>query len=153
MLQANFFQAHQYCQYNNRELMTIDSKEEETAFMNLLNSKGENFHVQNCDDNFFSLVLDFEFKTAKSFWTSGNDLGEEGKFFYLTNGQSVGPINWAKDEPNNSKKPDSNETENCMAYTMTENLKFYRLFDHWCSLKLYFVCQEVQQKQTFSNVK
>lgn len=39
-LQANFFRAHQYCQINNMELLTIDSKEEETAFVNLINSKG-----------------------------------------------------------------------------------------------------------------
>lgn len=38
---ANFFKAHQYCQLHNLELLTIDSNEEEIAFLNLLNSKGE----------------------------------------------------------------------------------------------------------------
>lgn len=39
-MQANFFKAHQYCQIHDMELLTVDSKEEETAFLNLLNSKG-----------------------------------------------------------------------------------------------------------------
>ncbi|CRK96055.1 CLUMA_CG009492, isoform A [Clunio marinus] len=123
---ANFFRAHQYCQLNNMELLTIDSKEEESVFMNLINAK------------------DFEFKTAKDFWTSGNDLGEEGKFYFLTNGKSVGKLNWAKNEPNNGRRADSNETENCMGYTMTENLKFYRLFDRFCSIKSNFICQSIE---------
>lgn len=40
--QANFFRAHQYCQFNNMELLTIDTKAEESAFLNLINNKGEN---------------------------------------------------------------------------------------------------------------
>ncbi|KAG5678669.1 hypothetical protein PVAND_008322 [Polypedilum vanderplanki] len=126
---ANFFKAHQYCQINNLELLTIDSKEEEITFLNLLNSK------------------EFEYKSAKDFWTSGTDLGNEGKFFFLSNGKSIGTFTWAHDEPNNMRKSDSNETENCMAYSMTDNLKFYRLFDRFCSLKFFFVCQEVQRKK------
>lgn len=88
---------------------------------------------------------DFEFKSAKSFWTSGTDLGGEGKFFFLSNGKSIGQLNWANDEPNNAKRADSNETENCMGYTTTDNLKFFRLFDRFCSLQYYFVCQDPQQ--------
>lgn len=98
--------------------------------------------------NFFRFI-DFEHRTAKDFWTSGTDLGNEGKFFFLSNGKSIDQLTWARDEPNNAKRNDSNETENCMAYTMTENLKFYRLFDRFCSLKLYFVCQEIQRRKTY----
>jgi hypothetical protein len=97
------------------------------------------------------LFLDFEFKSTPQWWTSGTDLGEEGKFFYMTNGKSIGSLSWAEDEPNNAKKQDTTETENCMAYTTTNNLKFYRLFDKFCSLKFNFVCQEIQQKPEFGN--
>lgn len=91
-----------------------------------------------------TFVLDFEFKSGKQFWTSGTDLSEEGKFFFLSTGRSIGQLNWSNNEPNNGRKPDSNETENCMAYAVTDNLKFYRLFDRFCSLKFNFVCQIVQ---------
>jgi hypothetical protein len=94
----------------------------------------------------FFCLEDFEHKTSKHFWTSGTDLGDEGKFFFLSNGRSVGQLNWSKNEPNNARKPETNETENCMGYTMTENLKFYRLFDRFCSLKFNFVCQEPQKR-------
>lgn len=92
----------------------------------------------------FSFVQDFEFKNAKSFWTSGTDLGEEGKFFFLSNGKDVGQLNWANNEPNNGKKSESNETENCMAFLSTDTLKFYRLFDTFCSTQWSFVCQNIQ---------
>lgn len=80
------------------------------------------------------------------FPSSSKDLGNEGKFFFLSNGKSIGPLTWAHDEPNNGRRSDSNETENCMSYTMTENLKFFRLFDRFCSMKFYFVCQEAQKR-------
>lgn len=98
------------------------------------------------------VVEDFEFKSAKHFWTSGTDLGDEGKFFFLTNGKAVGKLNWAQNEPNNAKKAESNETENCMGYMMTENLKFYRLFDTFCSLMFNFVCQNVPPNETFNKI-
>ncbi|CAG9800357.1 unnamed protein product [Chironomus riparius] len=133
IFKANFFKAHQYCQLHNLELLTIDSKDEEIAFLNLLNSK------------------DFIHKSAKDFWTSGTDLGNEGHFFFLSNGKSVDELTWAHGEPNNAKKSDSNETENCMSFTMNENLKFFRLFDRFCSMKFYFICQETRQRRR-SNV-
>lgn len=126
------------------ELLTIDSKEEEALFLNLLNNKGETFTSRRRSSTKFSIVQDFEFKNAKSFWTSGTDLGEEGKFFFLSNGKDVGELNWANNEPNNGKKSESNETENCMAFLSTDTLKFYRLFDTFCSMQSSFVCQNIQ---------
>lgn len=126
--------------------MTIDSKEEEAAFLNLINGKGEAFKIYSkvtvASESFF-LISEFEYKIGKEFWTSGTDLADEGKFFYLSSGKDVGQLNWSKDEPNNARRAESNETENCMAYTMTDNLKFYRLFDRFCSQKFYFVCQDI----------
>lgn len=98
---------------------------------------------------FLTYPSDFEFKTSKEFWTSGTDLGDEGKFFFITNGRTVDHLSWSNEEPNNGKKSDTNETENCMSYTRTDNLKFYRLFDRFCSLESHFVCQEVQQRKPF----
>jgi hypothetical protein len=92
-------------------------------------------------------TTDFVHKAAKDFWTSGTDLGNEGNFFFLSNGKSVDQLTWAHGEPNNAKKSDSNETENCMSFTMNENLKFFRLFDRFCSMKFYFICQEVSQRR------
>lgn len=115
--------------------MTVDSKDEETAFLNLINNK------------------DFEFRTSKDFWTSGTDLGQEGNFFFLSNGKVIGEMSWSKDEPNNARKADNNETENCMGYVMTDNLKFYRLFDRYCSVKSNFICQVIPSKKPFKDFK
>lgn len=100
---------------------------------------------------------DFEYKQAKDFWTSGTDLGSEGNFVFLSTGKEVGQfLTWARDEPNNSRRTDnrsSSETENCMAYTwLTDNLKFYRLFDRFCSLKLHFICQDNQWRRMRLNL-
>ena len=35
------------------------------------------------------------------FWTSGTDQGEEGKFFWMSNGKPVTFENWNAGEPNN----------------------------------------------------
>lgn len=35
------------------------------------------------------------------FWTSGTDQGEEGKFFWLSNGKPITYTNWNAGEPNN----------------------------------------------------
>lgn len=136
------------------ELLTIDSKEEETAFLNLLNSKGTKSLLKFHEISINFKFTDFEYKQAKEFWTSGTDLGNESKFFFLSTGKSIGHLSWARDEPNNAKRTDgkSSETENCMAYTMTENLKFYRLFDRYCSLKFYFICQDIQRRRMKTNM-
>ena len=100
-------------------------------------------------------IVDFEFKQAREFWTSGTDLGNEGKFFFLSTGKTIEHLSWARDEPNNARRTDvksSSETENCMAYTMTENLKFYRLFDRFCPLKFYFICQDIQRRRMKINM-
>lgn len=136
------------------ELLTIDSKEEEALFLNLLNNKGETFDDEEArGSQRFSFVQDFEFKKAKNFWTSGTDLGEEGKFFFLSNGKDVGQLSWANNEPNNGKKSESNETENCMAFMSTDTLKFYRLFDTFCSLQSSFVCQNIQSNPQINRYK
>jgi hypothetical protein len=138
------------------ELMTIDSKEEESAFLNLINGKGETESKSSkiwTQLNMFVFIItfltDFEFRTTKDFWTSGTDLGQESNFFFLSNGKNIGELSWSKDEPNNLRKPDSNETENCMGYVMTDNLKFYRLFDRFCSIKSNFICQTIRSKIPF----
>jgi len=98
----------------------------------------------------YDFYADFEHKALKNLWISGTDLGDEGKFFFLSNGRNVDELGliWSEKEPNNAKKPDSNETENCMAYQMSDNLKFFRLFDSFCSSQYYFICQIIQNPTT-----
>ncbi|CAO1319008.1 unnamed protein product [Diamesa hyperborea] len=124
IIKSNFHKAQQYCLLNNMELLSIDSKQEEITLMNYMNKE------------------DFEFKSSKHFWIGGTDLGDEGKFSFVSNGRAVGNLLWSRNEPNNLKKPDGSETENCMAYVHSDGLKVYRLFDKFCSLKLHFICQE-----------
>lgn len=69
-------------------------------------------------------------------------MAEEGKFSFVANGKTAGNLLWSRNQPNNLKKSDGSETENCMAYVHSDGLKVYRLFDNFCSLKLHFICQE-----------
>ena len=111
--------------------------------------RGRELKFQRGNTSFYLILIqpsfsfkDFEFKSSKHFWIGGTDLGEEGKFFFVGNGRAVGNLLWSRNEPNNLKKSDGSETENCMAYVHSDGLKVYRLFDKFCSLKLHFICQE-----------
>ena len=55
------------------------------------------FHYPSFSNlNFISLGMGHE-----HFWTSGTDQGEEGKFFWMSNGKPVTFENWNAGEPNN----------------------------------------------------
>jgi len=77
---ANWYKANQYCRFHGMHLASIESKEE-----NSLLEK----HIADIGLG------------AEHFWTSGNDLSEEGSFVWFGNGHPISFTNWNTGEPNN----------------------------------------------------
>lgn len=65
------------------------------------------------------------------FWTSGNDLGEEGKYVWASSGQKITFKNFLPGQPDNA-----NAKEHCL------ELRNGGLWnDMVCDVKQFFVCQ------------
>ena len=73
------------------------------------------------------------------FWISGTDQGEEGRFFWLSNGRPITFTNWNAGEPNNFEY-ENGELEHCMELWDRDG-KGMKWNDSPCSFETYFVCQ------------
>lgn len=72
----------------------------------------------------------------ENFWTSGNDLGEEGVFTWGSTGERLTYTNWLQKEPNNVVR--NCQGENCLHLWDKYN---YQWNDLQCSEKYYFICE------------
>lgn len=93
----------------------------------------------------------FFFKVGKrfSFWTSGNDLAQKGKYFWLSTGADFIFKNWRYGEPsdNNILGDYSGKDERCVELvTDSRSDKEYSLA--WntraCSTEMYVICEKVK---------
>lgn len=69
------------------------------------------------------------------YWTSGSDLGEEGSFFWASNGRSISKNSslWLPNQPDNA-----GGSENCVHLWDTLN---YKINDLPCNTQCYFICE------------
>lgn len=93
-------------------------------------------------------ILDFPHTSVHQFWTSGTDLGDEGKFYFMSTGLPVRNVTFHRKEPNNLHKNQDKEpeTENCLALIYSEKLKAYKFSDKFCSSRFFFICEEISTK-------
>ncbi|XP_044766569.1 mannose-binding protein C-like isoform X1 [Coccinella septempunctata] len=115
---ANYFRAMQYCRFHGMHLASISSQEE--------NDKLEKY------------INDFGFGN-EHFWTSGTDLADEGKFFWMATGRPVTFTNWNAGEPNNFQY-ENGEEENCLELWNRDG-RGLKWNDSPCSFETYFVCE------------
>ncbi|CAG9839320.1 unnamed protein product [Diabrotica balteata] len=115
---ANYYRATQYCRFHGMHLASITSQEE--------NDKLEK-HIK---DSGFG---------HEHFWTSGTDLAEEGKFFWMSTGRPITFTNWNAGEPNNFEY-ENGEQENCLELWNRDG-KGLKWNDSPCSFETYFVCE------------
>ncbi|CAD7000705.1 unnamed protein product [Ceratitis capitata] len=112
----NWFQAVHFCRKLDSNLINIASKAEMDAITNFLIANG--------------LV-------NKRFWTSANDLEEEGVYKSISNGQPIAYTKWGDNEPNNVNN------EDCIEITAKNNI-FY-MNDNDCKPLLanmpYTICE------------
>ncbi|KAB0790751.1 hypothetical protein PPYR_15656 [Photinus pyralis] len=118
---ANYFRATQFCRFHGMHLASISSQEE--------NDKLEKY------------IKDFGLGN-EHFWTSGTDLADEGKFFWMSNGRPLTFTNWNAGEPNNFVY-ENGEEENCLELWNRDG-KGLKWNDSPCSFETFFVC-EIQQ--------
>ncbi|KAG5900634.1 hypothetical protein JTB14_005911 [Gonioctena quinquepunctata] len=115
---ANYYRATQYCRFHGMHLASITSQEE--------NDKLEKY------------IKDSGFG-HEHFWTSGTDLAEEGRFFWMSTGRPITFTNWNAGEPNNFEY-ENGEQENCLELWNRDG-KGLKWNDSPCSFETYFVCE------------
>ena len=110
---ANWYKAEQYCRFHGMHLASINSADEQRDLQEHIQAYGTYFDILfkylwgivDLNDHkidFTNLnLLSFLGMGHEHFWTSGTDQGEEGKFFWMSNGKPVTFENWNAGEPNN----------------------------------------------------
>ncbi|XP_046396795.1 C-type lectin 37Db isoform X2 [Ischnura elegans] len=115
---ANWYKANRFCRFHGMQLASISSAEENQLLEDHVKAQG--------------LGLEH-------FWTSGTDQGEEGTFFWLSNGRPVTYTNWNAGEPNNFRY-ENGEEEHCLELWNRDG-KGLKWNDTPCSFETYFVCE------------
>ncbi|XP_045479164.1 lectin subunit alpha-like [Harmonia axyridis] len=111
---ANFFKAMQFCRDRGMNLLSIESEDENKRISEYLLK-----HANGIEE----------------FWTSGTDLGEEGKFVWLSTGKYFTFTYWSYPQPDNAGKLG----EDCV--------EIWKLPDRWawndnkCTIEFHFICE------------
>ncbi|XP_069972822.1 C-type lectin 37Db isoform X3 [Penaeus vannamei] len=115
---ANWYKAAQYCRFHGMHLAGVET-ERENRFLEQ--------HIQEAG-------LGHE-----HFWTSGTDQGEEGRFFWMSNGRPITFDNWNAGEPNNFQY-ENGEMEHCLELWNRDG-KGLKWNDSPCSFETFFICE------------
>ncbi|XP_049541909.1 C-type lectin 37Db-like [Anopheles darlingi] len=126
----NWFKAMEYCRKRGMFLLSVRNTQEREAVIEYLGSSGYT-------------------STRKTvmFWTSANDLGEEGEFYWSTTGEHVTYSNWSPSEPNNAKVDDcTNEDCAVLEYWADRGAGYnYTLDDRSCMREYHFICETLPE--------
>ncbi|EDX02235.1 C-type lectin 37Da [Drosophila teissieri] len=119
MNKVNWFQAAGACRMMNAHLASIEDKPEMEALIKYMKAKG--------------------FKNNDYFWISGNDLGTEGAFYWMSNGRPMtyAPWNGPKQMPDNY-----GGNENCVHMFATREM----INDANCKIQMLYVCEATEPK-------
>nr|XP_027223330.1 C-type lectin 37Db-like isoform X2 [Penaeus vannamei] len=115
---ANWYKAAQYCRFHGMHLAGVET-ERENRFLEQ--------HIQEAG-------LGHE-----HFWTSGTDQGEEGRFFWMSNGRPITFDNWNAGEPNNFQY-ENGEMEHCLELWNRDG-KGLKWDYSPCSFETFFICE------------
>ncbi|XP_042880253.1 C-type lectin 37Db-like isoform X2 [Penaeus japonicus] len=115
---ANWYKASQYCRFHGMHLASIESARENGRLESYIQEVG----------------LGHE-----HFWTSGTDQGEEGRFFWMSNGRPITFDNWNAGEPNNFQY-ENGEMEHCLELWNRDG-KGLKWNDSPCSFETFFICE------------
>ncbi|XP_030377124.1 C-type lectin 37Da-like [Scaptodrosophila lebanonensis] len=128
-LRLNWYQAYESCRLIGAELISFETVEEWDALVNQLGERKSR-------------------KDRSEYWTSGNDLGKEGKHNWFRNAQPISINKWAPNQPDNA-----GGREHCvhLGYIYGHS-KTLELNDRPCNSKnslLSYIC-EASKPQTVS---
>ena len=90
----------------------------------------------------FKLFLE---NTIGSIWTSGNDLGVEGTWVWMSTGDKFQYNSWSEGEPSNSRNRNSCDSENCLE--VGYNLRGWERPTFWwndnlCTIENLYICEK-----------
>ncbi|XP_037043429.1 lectin subunit alpha-like [Bradysia coprophila] len=112
---ANWYRAMQFCRFHGMQLASIESQSEHDAVV--------------------GLMTDLRMRDER-FWISGNDLANEGNFFWMANGRPLTYTNWFNGEPNHIG------IERCVELwnrnVATNPIMWNNFF---CTSELFFICE------------
>lgn len=126
-------------------ISTMKKKEEIDDYIENFNLNVGEFFIQLLLLFFkiFPAITDYS-KWSEQIWTSGNDFGHEGDFFWMGNGKGVHLSNWIETEyvdkstPDNTKRVDAKDS--CIAMWNYNGTGFLWNY-HVCSNTFYFLCE------------
>ncbi|XP_058121968.1 C-type lectin 37Da-like [Anopheles coustani] len=120
----NWYQAVEYCRSRGMFLVTINSHPQYKAVVTILEKDG--YMKPNGDMNM---------------WTSANDLGQEGQFYWASTGERLTFNRWKANEPNNLKH-DACTYEDCVVLQrFLPNGFNYTFDDRPCKSMNVFMCE------------
>ncbi|XP_050091171.1 C-type lectin 37Db-like [Anopheles aquasalis] len=126
----NWFKAMQYCRTRGMFLLSVRNPQEREAIIEYLYGTG---YIKTHQ----SLMI----------WTSANDLGEEGEFYWSTTGEHVTYSNWSPGESNNAEFDDCTN-ENCavLEYWAHRGAAYnYTFDDRSCKYEYHFICETLSE--------
>uniref|UniRef100_A0A182NEP2 C-type lectin domain-containing protein n=1 Tax=Anopheles dirus TaxID=7168 RepID=A0A182NEP2_9DIPT len=119
-------QAVEYCRNHGMFLVTIQTKEQLGSVVEYLNTSGY-----------------WKTKDQLHMWTSLNDIGEEGQYFWASTGERLTFDRWKAGEPDN-KRLDTCTTENCVVLSHHPVRGVYYSFDDRpCQENNLFLCESL----------
>lgn len=86
-------------------------------------------------NNLMKIISESKYPRA-DYWTSGTDFGNEGNFFWATNGNNFNKVTWHRNQPDNYQN-----MENCVQLSSWDNS--YKLNDSVCDTSMLFICTSV----------
>ncbi|XP_053948569.1 C-type lectin 37Db-like [Anastrepha ludens] len=120
-VKMNWFEAALVCRTYDSDLVTIETVDEMNAlsFYLIANGHGD-----------------------KYFWTSGSDLGVEGKFMSLSNGRPMTYAKWSGGQPDNA-----GNNEDCVHIWNVNNI--FHMNDYPCTGQGYPICEMRRPSKSF----
>uniref|UniRef100_A0A182UZE9 C-type lectin domain-containing protein n=2 Tax=Anopheles merus TaxID=30066 RepID=A0A182UZE9_ANOME len=120
----SWHKAFEYCRGQGMFLVSIQNREELEAVKDTINMSG--FWKKN---HYLHM------------WTSLNDIGEEGQYYWASTGTRTQLDLWRDTDPNNSQH-DTCTDEDCVALVHFRDLTVtYGLDDRACSSEFMFMCE------------
>uniref|UniRef100_A0A182MPY8 C-type lectin domain-containing protein n=1 Tax=Anopheles culicifacies TaxID=139723 RepID=A0A182MPY8_9DIPT len=120
----NWYKASEYCRTRGMFLVAINNDEQLNGVVEYIEKSG------------FTKT-----HGILHMWTSGNDLGEEGQFFFSSTGERLTYDRWTKNEPNNAMH-DNCTYEHCVVLEYFQPWSInYTFDDRQCGAENFFMCE------------
>uniref|UniRef100_A0A182QVR0 C-type lectin domain-containing protein n=1 Tax=Anopheles farauti TaxID=69004 RepID=A0A182QVR0_9DIPT len=123
-LQLSWHKAFEYCRSIGMFLVSIDSREQLEEIVSVLTKSGY-----------------WQTRRTLAMWTSLNDIGEEGQYYWASTGERLTYDRWRTDEPNNVQHNDCTDEDCVMLLHCTKGSVNFSFDDRPCQYEAMFMCE------------